>query len=264
MGTSLVARYTKSLLSMLRQTGTLVRAQCGVEAIQSMGAPRLIVSLDAPSGVPNGLGQPVHPYIPHHVGPMSGHARMEAESHRRAAEDLQALLHAACAQAPGLAGWYGTLRFGVHADLTTSVWLGEMGADASPFLLCSREHPDDIVAHLDALLRAARYCAPLPAQEERRLWFWGGSRSQNADARPYPAVDVLDAGLMGLGLYRPNAVRTALLGRHTPIDVREYHPCHALHVDIAARRMAVDADASARPKRKASMASPDTTAVHAP
>lgn len=261
MGTSLVARHTKDLLSALRQTGTLVRAQRGAEITGTMMAHQIVVSLDAPSGVPRGMGQPTHSYLPAHLGPMSGHARVEAERHRHMAEGLQALLHRACDQAPGLAGWYGTLRFGVHADLTTSVWLGEMGADTAPFLLCSREHPDDIAAHLDALLRAARYCSPLPPSDERRFWFWGGPREPKADARPYPAADVLDAGLMGLGLYRPHAVRTALLGRHTPIDVREYHPCHALHPAIAQRRQEVDA--ASRVVRKASSAARDRAPSHA-
>lgn len=259
MGTSLIARTTRALLHTLQQTARTVRGDTSLATLRGFAGPHMLVSLDAPSGVVAGLGLTTLPYLVQRDLALSAHARLAAEQDKTEALALRAKLHQAFDAAPGLAGWYGTIRIGVYADLTASIWIGDLGVDSNPRLLCNRTHADDIVPHIDALVRAARHCTPLPPTGQRRMWVWGGKTAQQqTDARPYPAADLVDAGLMGLGLHHPNLVRNALLGDYCRIEVHEHHPCGDLHLAIKARRDANDAAAKASKQR----GRPNAAALH--
>lgn len=183
------------------------------------------LSIDVPTGLPSGMGKTHYDFVgQNRMEQASAHQKMALaiceNSARKALASITTRIHAL----PACTTWKPKLAVAMDEHGKTSLWvdatsIGQAVARSVP--------PAQLRTHLHALAFALRFCSPI---DGTRRWSFNNERFF------YPAQNPVDAILLGVALFNPNAVRTICKGGSVHADIAERFSTHTL-LDALRTRM---------------------------
>lgn len=187
-------------------------------------APKAVIALNVPTGLPAGLAATILPFIDaERMALATAHQKMALaiceSGARKALDEITARIHTA----KGCATWKPSIGVAMDTQGKMSLWVdGYSGTDA----VARAVLPSSIGTHLEALAFALRLCAPI---DGTRRWTF------NRETFLYPAQDPVDAVLLGVALFNPSFVRTVARGGIVQADVAERFHSTTLLAQLHAR-----------------------------